>query len=129
MAHWVTITTVWSMTNCSCTISDTAIKQENMMFKKHISSTNVTDNRISNYFWRNVKLENLGFNFNYFIIFFPYIIISKQYTYLYINNYWLWKMRTAVTYLLTINYTHLNLEYLLTLSNDPLLLLASTLVM
>jgi len=98
------------------------------MFMKHISSINVMDNQTSNYFWRNVKLKNLGFNCNYFIIFFPYII-SKQYTYLYINNYRLRKMRTAVTYLLTINYTHLNLEYLLTLSNDSLLLLASTLVM
>jgi len=58
-----------------------------MMFMKHISSINVMDNRISDYFWRNVKLENLGFKCNYFIIFSPYIIISKQYTYLYINNY------------------------------------------
>ena len=58
-----------------------------MMFMKHISSINVMDNRISNYFWRNVKLENLDFNCNYFTISFPHIIISKKHTYLYINNY------------------------------------------
>jgi hypothetical protein len=40
-----------------------------MTFIKHISSINLMDNQISKYFWRNVKLENLGLNCNNFMIF------------------------------------------------------------